>query len=214
MRAAHVHQFVAADSHRTRQPQGDLRDAPHVAFGLQVAQFEGARPALEGGIVGIGQFDGVAHGLLVQGGSQQADFAGRNVAVAADPQRTDGLSVGNQRGASHGADVSEQVGPGQAGIRPNFIVEVGLAGGDHVPAQPLAERQALAPARLPSRAIWIYIKRWFQGGTFYESHGDDTSQLGGDFIVDKDGVLRLVYPSHDPADRPPVDDLLKVLRNL
>jgi hypothetical protein len=64
------------------------------------------------------------------------------------------------------------------------------------------------------RVVWIYIKRWFQRGEFYDSHGDDTSQLGGDFIVDKNGNLRLVYPSHDPADRPPVDDLLKVLRNL
>jgi peroxiredoxin len=64
------------------------------------------------------------------------------------------------------------------------------------------------------RVVWIYIKRWFQRGEFYDSHGDDTSQLGGDFIVDKNGILRLVYPSHDPADRPPVDDLLKVLRNL
>ncbi|MBI5965202.1 MAG: redoxin domain-containing protein [Chloroflexi bacterium] len=62
--------------------------------------------------------------------------------------------------------------------------------------------------------VWIYIKRWFQRGEFYDSHGDDTSQLGGDFIVDKNGILRLVYPSHDPADRPSVDDLLKVLRNL
>ncbi|GAB4463459.1 MAG: hypothetical protein Kow0070_24010 [Anaerolineales bacterium] len=64
------------------------------------------------------------------------------------------------------------------------------------------------------RVVWIYIKRWFQRGEFYDSHGDDTSQLGGDFIVDKNGVLRLVYPSHDPVDRPPVEALLKVLRNL
>jgi alkyl hydroperoxide reductase subunit AhpC len=64
------------------------------------------------------------------------------------------------------------------------------------------------------KAIWIYIKRWFQGGTFYDSHGDDTSQLGGDFIIDKHGILKLVYPSHDPTDRPPVDDLLVVIEGL
>ncbi|GAB4458845.1 MAG: hypothetical protein OHK0041_23520 [Anaerolineales bacterium] len=64
------------------------------------------------------------------------------------------------------------------------------------------------------RVVWIYVKRWFQRGEFYNSHGDDTSQLGGDFIVDKNGILRLVYPSHDPVDRPPVDDLLKVLASL
>jgi peroxiredoxin len=64
------------------------------------------------------------------------------------------------------------------------------------------------------RVVWIYIKRWFQRGEFFDSHGDDTSQLGGDFIVDKNGILRLVHPSHDPTDRPPVDDLLAVLRGL
>ncbi len=64
------------------------------------------------------------------------------------------------------------------------------------------------------RVVWIYVKRWFQRGEFYDSHGNDTTQLGGDFIVDKNGVLRLVYPSHNPADRPPVEALLKVLASL
>lgn len=64
------------------------------------------------------------------------------------------------------------------------------------------------------RVVWIYVKHWFQRGEFYDSHGDDTTQLGGDFIVDKNGVLRLVYPSHNPADRPPVEALLKALASL
>lgn len=64
------------------------------------------------------------------------------------------------------------------------------------------------------RVVWIYIKRWFQRGDFYDSHGDDTSQLGGDFIVDKKGILRLVHPSHDPTDRPSVEKLLAVLKDL
>jgi peroxiredoxin len=64
------------------------------------------------------------------------------------------------------------------------------------------------------RVVWIYIKRWLQGGEFYDSHGDDTSQLGGDFIVDKKGFLRLVHPSHDPTDRPSVEELLETLKNL
>jgi len=64
------------------------------------------------------------------------------------------------------------------------------------------------------RVVWIYIKRWFQRGQFYDSHGDDTSQLGGDFIVDKQGRLRLVHASHDPTDRPSVDSLIKELARL
>jgi len=64
------------------------------------------------------------------------------------------------------------------------------------------------------RVVWLYIKRWFQRGEFYESHGDDTSQLGGDFIVDMQGKLRFIHPSHDPTDRPSVQELLKVLKTL
>jgi len=64
------------------------------------------------------------------------------------------------------------------------------------------------------RVVWIYIKRWFQHGRFYDSHGDDTSQLGGDFIVDQNGVLRLVYASYDPSDRPSVDELVKILKRI
>jgi peroxiredoxin len=58
---------------------------------------------------------------------------------------------------------------------------------------------------------WYYFKAWLSGKKPHDSHGDDTSQLGGDFIVDKNGILGLAYPSHDPTDRPPVDDLLSIL---
>lgn len=64
------------------------------------------------------------------------------------------------------------------------------------------------------RVVWIYIKRWFQRGEFYNSHGDDTSQLGGDFIVDRNGVLRLVHPSHDPTNRPSVDKLIATIKDI
>lgn len=64
------------------------------------------------------------------------------------------------------------------------------------------------------RVVWLYSKRWFQRGEFHDSHGDDTSQLGGDFIVDKHGILRLVHPSHDPTDRPSVEELRRVLKSL
>jgi peroxiredoxin len=64
------------------------------------------------------------------------------------------------------------------------------------------------------RVVWVYIKRWFQQGEFYDSHGDDTSQLGGDFIVDKNGILRFIHPGHDPSDRPSVDELVKALKQI
>jgi peroxiredoxin len=61
---------------------------------------------------------------------------------------------------------------------------------------------------------WYYLKAWLSGKKTFESQGEDTSQLGGDFIVDQSGTLRLVYPSHDPTDRPPVDDLLNILARI
>ena len=42
----------------------------------------------------------------------------------------------------------------------------------------------------------------------------DSTQLGGDFIVDADGILRLVYRSSEATDRPPVERLFAVLRQL
>ena len=41
----------------------------------------------------------------------------------------------------------------------------------------------------------------------------DSGQLGGDFIVDRDGVIRLAYRSHDPTDRLPIRQLLGGLSN-
>jgi hypothetical protein len=42
----------------------------------------------------------------------------------------------------------------------------------------------------------------------------DSAQLGGDFVVDASGVVRLAYRSHDPADRPAAGDLLALLQQL
>ena len=42
----------------------------------------------------------------------------------------------------------------------------------------------------------------------------DSNQLGGDFIVDREGTIRLACPSEDPADRPSVEMLLQTLRSL
>ena len=42
----------------------------------------------------------------------------------------------------------------------------------------------------------------------------DSAQLGGDFIVDTNGVIRLAYRSHDPTDRPSTDRLMDLLEQL
>jgi len=40
------------------------------------------------------------------------------------------------------------------------------------------------------------------------------SKLGGDFIVDPAGIIRLAYRSHNPTDRPPMSQLLMTIRQL
>ena len=65
------------------------------------------------------------------------------------------------------------------------------------------------------RTLWVYAKLLAAGRKWIPNQDEsDTSQLGGDFIVDAHGILRLVHRSHDPADRPAVNELLAVLKRL
>ena len=64
------------------------------------------------------------------------------------------------------------------------------------------------------KTIWKVVTHKLAGRPSYDSHGDDTTQLGGDFIIDQDGILQLAYRSHDPTDRPTAQYLLTILRKL
>jgi alkyl hydroperoxide reductase subunit AhpC len=61
--------------------------------------------------------------------------------------------------------------------------------------------------------MWHYLKLRLRGQKLLPVQGDP-HQLGGDFIVDAAGIIRLSHPSKDPVDRPPVEDLLVELRGL
>lgn len=62
------------------------------------------------------------------------------------------------------------------------------------------------------RTIWYYVRRLAAGARLQRARGDPY-QLGGDFVVDTNGIVRLAYRSRDPADRPSVERLLEVLRS-
>lgn len=54
-----------------------------------------------------------------------------------------------------------------------------------------------------------------QNRTFYAAEeGDDPHQLGGDFIIDRKGVVRLLHRSQTPTDRPTVNNLIATLKGL
>ena len=55
-----------------------------------------------------------------------------------------------------------------------------------------------------------YAKAVLRGQKFSVNRGD-MNQLGGDFLVDTNGILRLIHPSADPTDRPALSALLSTL---
>jgi peroxiredoxin len=60
------------------------------------------------------------------------------------------------------------------------------------------------------RTFFTYLRLFLSGRKWRGVQGD-SAQLGGDFIIDADGILRLTYRSRDPTDRPPVETLLGAL---
>jgi peroxiredoxin len=58
-----------------------------------------------------------------------------------------------------------------------------------------------------------YLELMRDGHRWHGIQGDST-QLGGDFIVDSNGILRLAHRSQDPTDRPPVSRILSTLGQL
>jgi alkyl hydroperoxide reductase subunit AhpC len=60
---------------------------------------------------------------------------------------------------------------------------------------------------------WRRYAQLLLAGRKWRGIQGDSGQLGGDFIVDAAGIIRLAYPSHDPADRPLLSRLITVLSN-
>lgn len=63
------------------------------------------------------------------------------------------------------------------------------------------------------KTLWRYIQLLSSGRKWRGIQGD-SAQLGGDFIVNTNGILHLTYRSRDPTDRPPVTLLLSLSRQL
>lgn len=61
--------------------------------------------------------------------------------------------------------------------------------------------------------VWLRYAQLLLAGRPWRGIQGDSGQLGGDFIVDANGIIRLAYRSHDPTDRPSVSQLLAGLAN-
>lgn len=60
------------------------------------------------------------------------------------------------------------------------------------------------------RNLWFYFKRMLRGASIPRFRADPT-QMGGDFLIDESGTIRLAYYGEDATDRPAVDRLLEIL---
>ena len=65
------------------------------------------------------------------------------------------------------------------------------------------------------KSWWIYAKLLLKGRRIQHHRHDqgDYDQLGGDILIDPEGVVRLHHVGAGPADRPSVTSILHVARN-
>ncbi len=61
--------------------------------------------------------------------------------------------------------------------------------------------------------LWYYTKAILQKRETFGRRGDP-HQLGGDFIIDPQGIVRLVHPSREPTDRPSLYEVWRVLKQI
>ncbi|HEX2028952.1 MAG TPA: AhpC/TSA family protein [Nitriliruptorales bacterium] len=73
--------------------------------------------------------------------------------------------------------------------------------------------------RVPWRVVWLDPRVWWQygrlllGGERLRSTGEDTLQMGGDFVVAPDGTVAYARPQNRD-DRPPVGELIATVADL
>ncbi len=79
-----------------------------------------------------------------------------------------------------------------------------------------SERRVYRAYGLEQGALWRFLTpkvalgalRMLEGGRQLQRPHEDPLQLGGDFVVDPNGLLALVHPCRDPTDRPSAATLL------
>lgn len=62
--------------------------------------------------------------------------------------------------------------------------------------------------------VWLRYTHMLLTGWRWQGIRDDSSQLGGDFVVDGQGIVRLAHPSRDPTDRPAVANIVAGLKTI
>ncbi len=63
------------------------------------------------------------------------------------------------------------------------------------------------------RSLWFYFK-WILRGNPLPKIKADPNQLGGDLIIDTNGIIHLAYDGKDATDRPSAETLLAILSSI
>ena len=61
-------------------------------------------------------------------------------------------------------------------------------------------------------SVWNYLKLLFQGRRLHRP-GSDTRQLGGDVLIDPQGIVQFHYVSTSPHDRPTPETILSICQS-
>ena len=69
-------------------------------------------------------------------------------------------------------------------------------------------RRASWSRTLTPRSLAPYIRLMFSGRAVRRASDQDVRQRGGDFVIGRDGRIKLALVSDDPADRPSIDAIL------
>lgn len=97
-----------------------------------------------------------------------------------------------------------------ARLAPGDCVAFSAAAGSRTHCLSFLWAGAILHARMEPQVMWHYTRRVLAGQKLQSIQGDP-HQLGGNFVIDAAGVLRLAHRSKDPVDRPPVKTLLAAL---
>jgi peroxiredoxin len=60
---------------------------------------------------------------------------------------------------------------------------------------------------------WLVYARELLKGRHLEKSADDIYQRGGDVLIDPQGIVRLHHIGSGPADRPAVEEILKIIQS-
>ncbi len=74
-------------------------------------------------------------------------------------------------------------------------------------------RASLSRTYIHPDVVVFYAKALVRGRIPHLHHGQDRRQLGGDFVLDREGVVLLAHPERGPEDRVPIGGIVRAVED-